>query len=161
MSAKRPAISRSTQAEHQAVDVDVLPPGDLGVEAGAELDERRYPPVDTHRARRGLSDARDQFQHRALAGSVAPDDAEGLSLLDVERHALQRLEHRVWTQIPQHAARQQRALQRRKLLPAAVAAVDLVNVAHLNRQLQPAARCLLLAAHTSSANVSRRRSNTK
>ena len=103
------------------------------MEPGAKLDERRYPAIDAHRAGRRLSDARDQLQHRALAGSVAPDDAEGLSLRDVERHALQCLEHRVGTQVAQHAARQQRALQRRELLPAPVAAVDLVNVARLDR----------------------------
>ena len=34
------------QPEHDAVDEDVLAPGDLGVEAGAELDECRDPAVD-------------------------------------------------------------------------------------------------------------------
>ena len=33
------------QAEHDAVDEDVLAPGDLRVESGAELDERRDAPV--------------------------------------------------------------------------------------------------------------------
>ena len=33
------------QAEHDAVDEDVLAAGDLGMEAGAELDQRRDPAV--------------------------------------------------------------------------------------------------------------------
>ena len=43
----------------------------------------------------GLRDAGDALQHRALAGSVAADDAEGAARGDVERHALQRLERLV------------------------------------------------------------------
>ena len=38
------------QAEHDAVDEDVLAAGDLRVKAGAELDQRRDPAVDRHRA---------------------------------------------------------------------------------------------------------------
>jgi hypothetical protein len=39
-------------------DVDVFAAGDLGVEAGAELDQRRHPAVDHQRARGGAQDAR-------------------------------------------------------------------------------------------------------
>ena len=40
--------------------------------------------------RRG--DPRQDLQHRALAGAVAPDDADGLAGLDLERDVLQRPE---------------------------------------------------------------------
>ena len=40
------------EAEHDAVDEDVLAAGDLGVEAGAELDQRRDAAVDGDRAAR-------------------------------------------------------------------------------------------------------------
>ena len=123
----------AAQAEHHAVDVDVLASGDLRVEAGAELDERRHASVDAHGARRRLADAGNQFQHRALARAVAADDSERLARRHVERHALERLEHRVGPEIAQDAARQQRALQRRKLLPPAVTAIDLVHVADFDR----------------------------
>ena len=45
--------------EHDAVDEDVLAAGNLGMESGAELDERGDPPVDRHGARRRLGDAGD------------------------------------------------------------------------------------------------------
>ena len=64
------------QAEHDAVDEDVLAAGDLRVEAGAELDQRRDAAVDVHRAAGRLRDAGDELQQRALAGPVAADDAE-------------------------------------------------------------------------------------
>ena len=52
-------ISRFGEAEHDAVDEDVLAAGDLGVEAGAELDQRGDAAVDVHRARGRLGDAGD------------------------------------------------------------------------------------------------------
>ena len=73
-------IFRLGQAEHDAVDEDVLAPGDLGMEAGAELDQRRDPSVHLDRAVGRLGDARDELQQRALAGSVAADDAERAAL---------------------------------------------------------------------------------
>ena len=48
----RAAISRLRQAEHDAVDEDVLASGDLGMKAGAELDERGDAAVDRDRAAR-------------------------------------------------------------------------------------------------------------
>ena len=92
ISSKRAAISRFDEPEHHAVDEDVLAAGDLGMKAGAELDQRRDAAVDRDRARRRPADAGDQLQHRALAGAVATDDAERLAGGDVERHALQRFE---------------------------------------------------------------------
>src|SRR5438552_17286702 len=99
------------------------------METGAKLDQRRDASVDANGSGGRLADAGDQLQHRALAGSIAADDAEGLSLGDVEGHALQRFEHRIRTKIAQHAPGQQRARPRSKVLPSAIAALDLVNVA--------------------------------
>src|SRR4029079_5434248 len=59
------------QAEHDAVDEHVLAAGDLGVEAGAELDERRNSPGDADRSAGRLGDAGDELQRGALAGAVA------------------------------------------------------------------------------------------
>ena len=75
-----------------------------------------------------LGDAGDELQRRALARSVAADDAEGRALRHRERHVGQRRERLARLQVAQDAALQQRALQRREL-PAAVAAVDLRDVA--------------------------------
>ena len=64
-------------------------PGQLRVEAGADLEQRADPPVDLGPSRAGLGDPRQDLEQRALAGAVAADDAEGLALLDLERHVAQ------------------------------------------------------------------------
>ena len=78
--------------------------------------------------RRRLRDACHQLQRRALARSVAADDAVGRAGGHVERHALQRRKFLVRLQILDEAALQQRALQRRELFLPRVAAVDLRDV---------------------------------
>ena len=72
------------QAHHHAVEHDVLARGQLGVEADAELDERRQPPGHADAPGVGAVDARHDLQQRALARAVAPDDPEELALVDVE-----------------------------------------------------------------------------
>ena len=137
------------QAEHDAVDEDVLAPGNLRVEAGSQLDERRYPSLDLHRAARRLRDARDELQRRALARSVAPDDAVGGTLRHVEGHIGERGERFIRRQIAKDAPLQQRALERGELF-AAVAPVDFRHVDQLDR-----------GRHTASANESRSRSKSQ
>ena len=75
------------QPHQDAVEDDVLARGELGVEADAELDERRDPPGHPDPARVGAVDAGEDLQQRALARAVAPDDPEELALVDVERDA--------------------------------------------------------------------------
>ena len=60
----------AAQAEQGAVDEDVLPARDLGVEAGAELDQGGDPAVDRQFSGRGPQQARDQLDQRRLAGTV-------------------------------------------------------------------------------------------
>ena len=85
-------------------------------------------PLTLDRAGRRLGDAGDQLQQRALARAVAADDAERPAARHRERHVAHRGERLVRPQVAHQAARQQRALQRRELLPPAVAAVDLRGV---------------------------------
>src|SRR5262245_49503536 len=100
------------------------------------------------RARCGLADAGDELQQRALARAVAADDPHGAARLDIDVDAVERQKGAVGPQVPQHAAAQQRTLERAEALAPPVAAVDLANVADLDG-----------AHHTSSASVSRSRSN--
>ena len=142
------------QAEHDAVDEDVLAAGDLRVEAGAELDQRRDAPVDAIRARWSAADAGDALEHRALAGAVAADDAVGAALRHREatRPAAPRRSRpacRSRIRLP----RQQRALQGRELLLVRVAPVDLRDV---DERRWPAS--LTLPPRTSRA-ADRRRSS--
>src|SRR5207247_3580253 len=83
------------EAEHDAVDVDVLAPGDLRMKARAELDERGDAAVHADAPRGRLEDAGDELQQRRLPGAVAPDDAEGLAAIDGERHLLHRRQGRL------------------------------------------------------------------
>ncbi len=59
-------------------------PGDLGVETGAELDQRRHPTFDIDRALGGLQNAAGELEQRGLARSVRSDQRHRLARLDVE-----------------------------------------------------------------------------
>jgi hypothetical protein len=60
------------------------------VEADPELDEGGQPAGDADPPGVGPVDARQQLQQSALAGAVAPDDAEELALADLEGDAAER-----------------------------------------------------------------------
>src|SRR4030095_6522400 len=137
------------QSEHDAVDEHVLPAGDLGMETGAQLNQRRDAPLDSDRAARRFRDAGNEFERGALAGAVSSDHAERVAARHGERHAVERGKRLVGPQIPYETPLQERALQCRK--PAAtVAAIDLRDVVELDGR-----------RHTASANESRSRSNTQ
>ena len=68
------------QAEQAGAEVDVLAAGQLGMKAGAELDQRHDVAGDAHLAAGRPGHARDQLQQRRLAGAVAADDAEAGAL---------------------------------------------------------------------------------
>ena len=140
------------QAEHDAVDEDVLAAGDLRVEAGAELDQRRDPAVDRDRAVVGLVMPATSLSSVLLPEPLRPMTPSVRPLGTRERHVAARAANvSSGLQVADQAPRQQRALQRRELPPAAVAPVDLRDV----RKRRWRSR------HTSSANESRSRSNTK
>ncbi len=67
-----------------ALMIDVVARGQVGVEADAELDERREPSGDRDPPGVDAVDAGDALQQRALAAAVAPDDPEELPLGDLE-----------------------------------------------------------------------------
>jgi hypothetical protein len=79
----------------------------------------------------GFDDAGHQFQRRALAGSVAPDDAHRAAHGHGHRQVGQRRERLVRPQIAGQAALQEGALQRGEV-PPIVAAVDLADAGELD-----------------------------
>ena len=79
-------------AEQQGVQVDVLEAGQLVVEAGAELQDRRQVPAHRRNAGGGLQDPRDHLEQRALAGAVAAHDPQRLAAVDAEIDVAQRPE---------------------------------------------------------------------
>ena len=77
------------EAEHHAVEQDVVARRELHVEAHAELDERRDPPRHLDPAAVEAVDAGQALQQRALARPVSADDPEELAGLDVEADVLE------------------------------------------------------------------------
>ena len=104
------------------------------MKAGAELDQRRHPAVHFHGAARRLADPGHQLQQRALAGSVPADHAERPALWNRQRDIVQCGERLVRSEIPDQAARQKRAFQRRELLTMAEPAVKLRGAIDLDRE---------------------------
>ena len=79
------------EAVDRAVQVDVLAAGEVGVEAGAELEQRRDAAARLDAPAGRLDDPRDEAQQRRLAGAVAADEADGVARLGRERDVAQRL----------------------------------------------------------------------
>ena len=79
-------------AHQQTVEQDVLASREFVMESRAQLDQRRQRAVDGDRAFGGPVDAGDDLQQRAFARPIAPDDANRLSVRNVERNILYRLE---------------------------------------------------------------------
>ncbi len=80
------------QAEERGVEVDVLAPGELGVEPGAELEQRREAAALADRPRGRPQDPRDALQERRLARAVVPDQPERRPLAHVELDVAERPE---------------------------------------------------------------------
>src|SRR5713226_5682063 len=71
----------------------VFPARQLGMEAGADFQQRPDPPANLRPARRRARDARQNLQQRRLARAVPPDQAEDFAFPDFQRHVLQRPKH--------------------------------------------------------------------
>lgn len=71
-------------AEDGAVEVDVLPRGEVGVEACADFDEWRDAAADFDTAACRAQDARDDFEQCGFPGAVEADEAKDVAFLDVE-----------------------------------------------------------------------------
>src|SRR5262249_25905028 len=65
------------ETQHDAVDEDVFPAGDLRVKAGAQFDQRRNASGYFDGARRGLRDTCYQLERGALPGSISANHAVG------------------------------------------------------------------------------------
>src|SRR5262249_48053443 len=72
---------RAPHPKDGAVQEDVLPSGQLRMEAGADFKKAPDAAEQLDAPARRLGDARQDFQKRALAGAVAADDGDRLSLL--------------------------------------------------------------------------------
>src|SRR4029079_12086893 len=74
----------AAEAEQIAVRGDVLPPGELAVDAGRDLDQRTDLPLRGYRPRVREHQARHALQQRRLPRAVGADDADRLARRDLE-----------------------------------------------------------------------------
>src|ERR1051325_1278038 len=79
-------------AEDGAVEENIFAAGQLGVEAGPDLEQAGDAPVPGHAALGRLGDLREDFQKRGLARAIAADDADDFALLHVEGNVAERPE---------------------------------------------------------------------
>ena len=80
IASKRALRLLAREPEHDRVDDHVVARGEIGVEADAELDERRQTAADRDLSRVDVVDPGKALEQRALAAAVAPDDPEELAL---------------------------------------------------------------------------------
>src|SRR5829696_381459 len=85
---------RALHAKHRAVEIYVLPPGQLRVESGAHLEQRTNASPQTNLAYSRGGDSGKNLQQRALTRPVVTDDSKGLALPDLEADVAQRPELR-------------------------------------------------------------------
>jgi hypothetical protein len=79
-------------AENRAVHVDVFAAGELGVKAGADLEQRADPAPELNPPFGRGDDAGEDLEQGALAGAVPAHDARHLAHADLEGHVAQRPE---------------------------------------------------------------------
>ena len=78
--------------EEGPVEIDVLPPGELGMESRPHLEQAAHPPPELDAARGRGGDPVDDLEQGALAGTVSADDAHHLAPAHVKGHAVQGFE---------------------------------------------------------------------
>src|SRR5438309_1826477 len=75
---------RLLHAQDGAVQENVVPTRQLGMESGSDFEQRSYAAPDLYTAPGGLGDAGQNLQQRALARAIAADDPDHFSALDLE-----------------------------------------------------------------------------
>src|ERR1017187_9456723 len=75
---------RASHAQHGAIQVNVLPSRQFGMETGANFKKAADAALDGNTPVRRFRDSRENLQERALTSPVAPDNAYDVAVLDVE-----------------------------------------------------------------------------
>jgi hypothetical protein len=78
------------EAEDRCIHEDVLAPGELGMEARAQLEQRRQPAARDDLAVVGLQDPGDALQQRRLARAIVTEDPDRRSFLDLDVDVVER-----------------------------------------------------------------------
>ncbi len=80
----------SLHAQDRGVEEHVLATRQLGMEPGAQLDQRGQLSVDIDLTFRWFSNLGENLEKGALAGTIRPNDTNRLTSLDFERHTFER-----------------------------------------------------------------------
>ena len=91
------------ETEQRRGEVDVGEPRILGMEAGAQLEQRADAPLHVDAAARRRDHAGDDLEQRRLAGAVLADDAQRFAGGEVEAHVRKRAES--WLGVLKRAAK--------------------------------------------------------
>src|SRR6266513_158333 len=89
------------KAEERSVEVRVLAAAEVGVESGADLEERGHATVDLERSTGRLRRAREELEQRRLPRSIRADHTERGPRLHREADVAERLHHLGWCVLPQ------------------------------------------------------------
>src|SRR2546427_929567 len=87
---KLPIYFASLHTKDCAVQVDVLPPAQLRMKAGAYFEQTADASVQIYLTDGRFGNARKDFEQRGFARAVAPDDAHDFARHDLETDVLQR-----------------------------------------------------------------------
>ena len=80
------------EPQERSIQIRVLAPAEVRMEAGTDLEERGHPAVDLERATRRFRGPRQELEECRFPGAVRADHAERLARLDREAHVAQRLD---------------------------------------------------------------------
>jgi len=83
---------RLLHAEERPAQIHVFAPRELGVKAGADLEQRRHASPDLRPPFGRVRDAGEDLEQRALARAVQANDPEDLAMGNIERYIPERPE---------------------------------------------------------------------
>jgi hypothetical protein len=78
------------QAQDRAVQINILPTGEIGMEPGPQFDQSGHAASGPNLATRGKSDFGQQLEDGALSRAIVADDAQHFALLHCEAHVFER-----------------------------------------------------------------------
>ncbi len=89
---KLPRDLRAFHPHDGTLEVDILPAGEIGMEASSDFDQGADASPQFTASVRRAEDFRQELQHRRLAGPVRADNPQRLALTCLESHIFERPE---------------------------------------------------------------------
>src|SRR6185312_8025728 len=83
-------------AEYRAIEVNIFPPRQLGMESGANLEQAAQSPAKSNAALSGIGDLGNNFQQSTLACAIAAKNPDNIALSNFEADIIERPEFSRW-----------------------------------------------------------------